>query len=122
MSENGGDLGFIRRSDVVREFANVAFNLSPGAISAPVKTQYGYHLIKVERVRGAEVQARHILLRPEISESDAVRARARADSVATRARAGEDMATTPIPSDAARTAAAARRATDMVTNLCSWGP
>ncbi|HSJ31969.1 MAG TPA: peptidylprolyl isomerase [Longimicrobiales bacterium] len=91
--ENGGDLGFIRRSDVVREFANVAFNLSPGAISAPVKTQYGYHLIKVERVRGAEVQARHILLRPEISASDAVRARARADSVAARARAGEDMAT-----------------------------
>jgi peptidyl-prolyl cis-trans isomerase SurA len=90
---NGGDLGFIRRSDVVREFGNVAFNLNPGSISAPVRTQYGWHLIKVERVRGAEVQARHILFRPELSDSDALRARARADSVADRARAGEDMAT-----------------------------
>ncbi|MBR9990309.1 MAG: peptidylprolyl isomerase [Gemmatimonadetes bacterium] len=89
---NGGDLGFIRRSDVVREFANVAFNLNPGAISAPVRTQYGYHLIKVERVRGAEVQARHILLRPQLSDGDAIRTRARADSVADRARAGEAMA------------------------------
>ena len=90
--ENGGDLGFIRRSDVVREFANVAFSLSPGAVSLPVKTQYGYHLIKVERVRGAEVQARHILLRPELSAADVARTRARADSAAARARAGEDMA------------------------------
>jgi peptidyl-prolyl cis-trans isomerase SurA len=58
----------------------------------PVKTPYGYHLIKVERVRGAEVQARHILFRPTLSDEDAVRARARADSAASRARAGEDMA------------------------------
>jgi peptidyl-prolyl cis-trans isomerase SurA len=89
--ENGGDLGFIRRSDVVREFANVAFNLSPGAVSPPIKTPYGYHLIKVERVRGAEVQARHILFRPAITEADVIRTRARADSAAARARAGEDM-------------------------------
>lgn len=91
--ENGGDLGFIRRSDVVREFANVAFNLSPGAVSPPIKTPYGYHLIKVERVRGAEVQARHILFRPAITDADVIRTRARADSAAARARAGEDMGT-----------------------------
>ena len=90
--ENGGDLGFIRRSDVVREFANVAFNLNPGGISTPVRTQYGYHIIKVERVRGAEVQARHILFRPALSDEDVLRARAVADSVADRVRAGEDMA------------------------------
>jgi peptidyl-prolyl cis-trans isomerase SurA len=58
----------------------------------PVKTPFGYHIIKIERVRGAEVQARHILFRPALSDDDALRARARADSAADRARAGEDMA------------------------------
>jgi peptidyl-prolyl cis-trans isomerase SurA len=46
-----------------------------------VRTQFGYHIIKVERVRGAEVQARHILIRHEITEAGRGRARARADTV-----------------------------------------
>jgi hypothetical protein len=57
-----------------------------------VRTPFGYHLIKVERIRGAEVQARHILFRPELSDADALRARARADTVADRLRGGADMA------------------------------
>jgi peptidyl-prolyl cis-trans isomerase SurA len=89
--ERGGDLGFFRRSDMVREFANVAFSMRPGEVSAPVRTQFGFHIIKVERVRGAEVQARHILLRHELTEADAFRARARADTVAERMRAGGDV-------------------------------
>jgi peptidyl-prolyl cis-trans isomerase SurA len=88
--ERGGDLGWGRRSDWVREFANVAFSLRPGEVSAPVRTQFGYHLIKVERTRGAEVHARHILFRHEMSVADAARARARADSVAEQMRAGGD--------------------------------
>jgi peptidyl-prolyl cis-trans isomerase SurA len=90
--EQGGDLGFFRRTDMVREFANVAFSLRPGEVSPPIRTRYGYHIIRVERTRGAEVQARHILFRHEITAADAARARARADTVAERLRAGEDAA------------------------------
>jgi peptidyl-prolyl cis-trans isomerase SurA len=90
--EQGGDLGFFRRSDMVREFANVAFAMRPGEISPPIRTRFGYHIIKVERVRGAEVQARHILLQHEVTATDAARARARADTVAERLRAGTDAA------------------------------
>jgi peptidyl-prolyl cis-trans isomerase SurA len=91
--ERGGDLGWGRRSDWDRDFANVAFSLRPGEVSQPVLTQFGYHLIKVERVRGAEVHARHILFRPEVTVQDAGRALARADTVAERMRAGADVPT-----------------------------
>jgi peptidyl-prolyl cis-trans isomerase SurA len=85
---SGGDLGWSRRSEWVREFSNVAFSLRPGQVSSPVRTQYGYHLIKAERTRGAEMHLRHILFRPTITDADAFRARARADTVADRLRAG----------------------------------
>ncbi len=71
---NGGSLGLIRRESLVPEFGSVAFTLSEGEISQPVKTQFGYHLIQTMKKQAEKIQVRHILITPEISESDESRA------------------------------------------------
>lgn len=67
---NGGLLPTMnrKRPRMVKEFRDVAFNLQEGEISEPFETDFGFHIIYLEKVRGQEYDVRHILLRPELTE------------------------------------------------------
>ena len=80
--EQGGELGWVRRGNFVPQFEAMAFRLRPGQISPPVLTVFGYHIIEVQRAQSAEIQVRHILLRPAVTEADRQEAQRRAEAVA----------------------------------------
>ncbi len=65
----GGFYSMTRETPFVKEFKDVAFSLQEGEISEPFETDFGYHIIYVEKIRGQELDLRHILLIPEIPQS-----------------------------------------------------
>ncbi|MGM9803449.1 MAG: peptidylprolyl isomerase [Muribaculaceae bacterium] len=78
----GGEIGFMGKTDLFPEYANVAFNLNdPKKVSKIVETDAGFHIIQLIEKRGDRVNTRHILLKPKVSDKDLTAAITRLDSV-----------------------------------------
>lgn len=81
---NGGFYKMNRKTPFVKEFKDVAFSLGEGEISEPFETTFGYHIIYVEKIRGQELDLRHILLIPQVSESSLKEAKEKAEKIRQR--------------------------------------
>ena len=88
----GGDLGRGGRNRFVDEFESAAYALRPGVVSQPVRTDFGFHLIRVDERKGDTLALRHILVPIRQRDSAAVAVDRRADSLANVAAERTDRA------------------------------
>ncbi|MNK30294.1 Chaperone SurA precursor [compost metagenome] len=77
----GGDLGFFDRKAMVKEFTAQAFKLKAGEVSNVFETEHGFHILQVIERRGEQVQARHILIRPQNTPASMDRIKLKADTI-----------------------------------------
>lgn len=94
--ENGGDLGYFTALQMVYPFENLAFNTEVGQVSKPVRTKFGYHLIKVNDKRQArgQVQVAHIMIKlvANASAQDSAASKAKIDEIHSKLKQGADFA------------------------------
>ncbi len=73
-----------KRPQMAKEFRDVAFSLQEGEVSDPFRTEFGWHILTVDKIRGQEIDVRHILLIPRIDEQELVETKALMDTLRTR--------------------------------------
>ncbi len=93
--DNGGDLGWFSALRMVYPFESAAYNTTPGKISMPVRTRFGYHIVKVKEQRDAqgEMSAAHIMIKSakDASEEDRQAAKKKIDEVKDLLDKGENF-------------------------------
>lgn len=67
-ASTGGFYKITKKTPFVKEFKDVAFSLQEGEISEPFETEFGYHIILLEKIKGQELELRHILIMPKVSD------------------------------------------------------
>lgn len=81
VTQNGGLYTITRNSQFVKEFKDAAFSIDEGQVSDPFKSDFGYHIVKVEKVKGQSLDVRHILIQPKITDAEKIEVGERLDSI-----------------------------------------
>lgn len=81
ITNNKGFYTMNRESGFVKEFKEAAFSMDEGEISEPFKSQFGYHILMVEKIKGKQRDTRHLLMQPKVSDDELKRSKDTLSSV-----------------------------------------
>lgn len=81
-AKQGGEIGFLTRGELEKEYADVAFSLTKNTVSRIVESKFGFHIIQLIDRKGDMVNTRHILVRPKVKPEQAQMAMHKLDSLA----------------------------------------
>ena len=68
--KKGGDLGWVKRGSLLKNFEEAAFTIKTNTISNPIETEVGYHILEVFERKGDRARVRHILITPQVTSAD----------------------------------------------------
>ncbi|NIJ45738.1 peptidyl-prolyl cis-trans isomerase SurA [Wenyingzhuangia heitensis] len=89
VAQNGGLYTITRQSQFVKEFKEAAFSMEEGEVSEPFKSQFGYHILQVEKIKGQQRDVRHLLIQPKIEEEKLTAAKDKLEKVRAEILAGD---------------------------------
>jgi peptidyl-prolyl cis-trans isomerase SurA len=85
-AKQGGEIGFVTRGEVEKEYADAAFSLNKNTVSKIVETKVGFHIIQLIDRKGEMVNTRHILIRSKVQPEEAIKVIIKLDSIANQIR------------------------------------
>ena len=88
-STKGGKISLKRSDSFVKEFKDMAFSLAEGEVSEPFESEFGYHILMVDKIRGQTVDVRHILLIPDVTAATVATAKEKIENIRKRIVDGE---------------------------------
>ncbi len=91
-AQNGGDISWVKRGQLVKEYEKMAYALAPGEIGEPVRSLFGWHIIRTVQKKDLSLTVRLIEFAAPVTESDRRRARRALEQIRRRAEEGANMA------------------------------